>query len=76
MGGFAGLTGAFGSSTLTPAEREVIQLAVSVANRCHYCVAGHTAFADEAGLEGAHVNAMRNGQDPVDTRLGALAAFV
>lgn len=75
MGGFAGLTSAFGASSLTPAEREVIQLAVSVANRCHYCVAGHTAFAEEAGLDAAHVDAMRNGQDPDDARLGALVRF-
>ncbi len=75
MAGFAGLTGAFGASSLTPAEREVIQLAVSVANQCRYCVAGHTAFAAEAGLDAAHVQAMRNGQDPDDDRLGALARF-
>lgn len=75
MTGFAGLTGAFGAGSLTPAEREVIQLAVSVANQCRYCVAGHTAFAAEAGLDEAHVQAMRNGLDPDDDRLGALARF-
>jgi uncharacterized peroxidase-related enzyme len=75
MGGFAGLARAFGASSLTSAEREVIQLAVSVANGCQYCVAGHTAFASEAGLDETHVRAMRNGQDPADTRLGALARF-
>lgn len=75
MSGFAGLTGAFGASSLTPAEREVIQLAVSVANQCRYCVAGHTAFAADAELDDAHVQAMRNGRDPADSRLGALARF-
>lgn len=75
MTGFVGLTGAFGAGSLTPAEREVIQLAVSVANQCRYCVAGHTAFAAEAGLDEAHVQAMRNGLDPDDDRLGALARF-
>lgn len=75
LSGFAGLTGAFGDSSLSPAEREVIQLAVSVANRCRYCVAGHTAFAADAGLDETHVQAMRNGQDPDDARLGALARF-
>ena len=73
--GFAGLTSAFGASSLTPAEREVIQLAVSVANRCQYCVAGHTAFAAEAELDEVHVKAMRNGQNPGDERLAALARF-
>lgn len=73
--GFAGLTMAFGASSLSPAEREVVQLAVSVANRCRYCVAGHTAFASEAGLSEIHVQAMRHGQDPNDARLGALARF-
>ncbi|SDX85084.1 uncharacterized peroxidase-related enzyme [Ruegeria halocynthiae] len=75
MTGFAGLTGAFGNSSLTPAEREVIQLAVSVANRCRYCVAGHTAFAADAELSDSHVQAMRAGCDPDDDRLGALARF-
>lgn len=75
MTGFTGLTGAFGETSLSPAEREVIQLAVSVANRCTYCVAGHTAFAAEAGLSDAHVQAMRDGRDPEDTRLAALARF-
>jgi len=75
MTGFAGLTGAFGKSSLSPAEREVIQLAVSVSNHCQYCVAGHTAFAAEAELDDVHVQAMRNGQDPKDVRLGALARF-
>lgn len=75
MNGFVGLTGAFGDSSLSPAEREVVQLAVSVANRCRYCVAGHTAFAADAGLKDAHVRAMRDGRDPDDDRLGALARF-
>lgn len=75
MNGFAGLTGAFGASSLTPAEREVIQLAVSVANKCRYCVAGHTAFAADADLNDVHVQAMRNGHDPDDDRLAALARF-
>ena len=75
MSGFAGLTGAFGQNSLAPAEREVIQLAVSVSNRCRYCVAGHTAFAPEAELDDAHVVAMRHENDPEDTRLAALARF-
>ncbi len=75
MTGFAELTGAFGDSSLSPAEREVIQLAVSVANRCRYCVAGHTAFAADAELSASHVQAMREGRDPDDERLGALARF-
>lgn len=75
MTGFVGLTGAFGASSLSPAEREVIQLAVSVANQCRYCVAGHTAFATDAGLDKAHVQAMRIGKDPDVDRLGALARF-
>ncbi len=75
LNGFAGLSGAFGASSLSPAEREVIQLAVSVANQCQYCVAGHTAFAAEAQLDDAHVQAMRKGLDPKDVRLGALARF-
>ncbi|WP_299988444.1 carboxymuconolactone decarboxylase family protein [uncultured Ruegeria sp.] len=75
MTGFAGLTSAFGNGSLLPAEREVIQLAVSVANRCRYCVAGHSAFAVDAELSDTHVQAMREGRDPDDDRLAALARF-
>jgi len=38
-------------SRLTPAQREMISLAVANANGCHYCVSGHTLSAKHVGVD-------------------------
>ncbi|UBU15902.1 carboxymuconolactone decarboxylase family protein [Nonomuraea gerenzanensis] len=63
-------------STLTAAEREVVGLTVSVANRCAWSVAAHTAFAEGAGLAPEVIEALRAGKDDLtDERATALCAF-
>ncbi len=37
--------------SLSPADREVIDLEMAVENRCHYCVPAHRYLARERGLE-------------------------
>ena len=32
-------------NSLTPVEREVVQITAAVTNGCAFCVAGHTAFS-------------------------------
>ncbi|MCB6417184.1 carboxymuconolactone decarboxylase family protein, partial [Faecalimonas umbilicata] len=32
-------------NSLTPTEREVVQITAAVTNGCAFCVAGHTAFS-------------------------------
>ncbi|GAA2205501.1 carboxymuconolactone decarboxylase family protein [Nonomuraea monospora] len=73
---FNQLQRALRQSTLTAAEREVVGIAVSVANRCPWSVAAHTAFAERAGLAPEVIEALRAGKDELpDERASALAAF-
>lgn len=70
------LDGLFSETSLTPEEREVVRITVSVENGCHYCVPAHTAVGMQAGLGEAAVSALRDGRDPADPRLAALSRFV
>ena len=36
--------------SLDPLTKEMVYLAVSVTNQCHYCIASHTAAARKAGM--------------------------
>jgi alkylhydroperoxidase family enzyme len=36
----------FDESAFTPAERQVVILAINEYNECHYCVAAHSVLAD------------------------------
>lgn len=70
------LNARFAASSLTPTEREIVQLAVSVANGCAYCVAGHSAFAARQRVDADIVSAVRCGGTIADARLEALHRFV
>lgn len=69
------LDGIFAKSTLSPVEREVVLLATSVENRCHFCVAAHSGRARQAGMDEAVLDALRAGGKLPDERLDALATF-
>jgi uncharacterized peroxidase-related enzyme len=65
---FTSMNAMLGASGLSALEREIVQTAVSVANDCRYCVAGHTAFADMQGLDENPINAVRQGRPIGDPR--------
>jgi uncharacterized peroxidase-related enzyme len=69
------LSGIFDKTDLTAPQRQVVLLAVSVANECGYCVAAHTRAAQGAGLDEDSIKALRAGRDPSDAKLSALANF-
>lgn len=69
------LDGIFAKTSLSPVEREVVLLATSVENRCHFCVAAHSGRAKQAGMDAAVLDALRAGGKLPDTRLDALATF-
>lgn len=71
---YLALSGAVAKGGLTPAEREVIQLAVGEANNCGYCVSAHTAIGKMSGLTEAQTVEARRGHI-ADAKLGALAKF-
>ncbi len=63
-------------SGFTPAEQEVVLLAVSRENGCTYCVAAHSFIADKmSGVPEDVTNAIRDGQPIPDSKLAALHDF-
>lgn len=63
-------------NSLTPAEREVVQITTAVYNDCGFCVAGHTKLAyRKLQLPEPLVEALRNTTALGDPKLDALARF-
>ncbi|MBM7488206.1 putative peroxidase-related enzyme [Bradyrhizobium sp. USDA 3686] len=63
-------------ASLSPAEREAVQITAAAIHGCGFCVAGHTAIAyKKIGLDEALVDALRDlGRGP-DAKLNAVAEF-
>lgn len=65
------------NSGFSPAEQEVVLLAISRENGCTYCVAAHSFVADKmSGVPAEVTNAIRDGRAIPDARLAALHDFV
>nr|NIT14059.1 carboxymuconolactone decarboxylase family protein [Candidatus Dadabacteria bacterium] len=62
-------------STLTPAEQQVLFLAISYENKCAYCMAAHTAGGKRAELPDEAIEALRAGGSLNDSKLNSLADF-
>lgn len=63
-------------SGFTPAEQEVVLLAISRENGCTYCVAAHSFLADAmSGVPMAVTNAIRDGSTIPDAKLAVLHDF-
>ena len=63
-------------SGFTPAEQEVVFLAVSFENGCDYCMAAHSFLADKMSQVPAEATeALRAGRLPAEPKLAALADF-
>jgi AhpD family alkylhydroperoxidase len=52
-----------------------VLLAVSVENRCNYCVAGHTVFARGLGVPEHVIESVRNDAEIANTALETLRVF-
>jgi AhpD family alkylhydroperoxidase len=64
------------AGNLTPAEVNVVQLAIAVENECSYCTAGHTAAGKLVfGSADADMAAIRACQPLADPKLAALQRF-
>ena len=74
LGGFLGLYGGVGGSSIDVATRERIALAVAESNACSYCVAAHTAIGRGAGLSHEEMRRNREGGS-ADARAAAAVAF-
>ena len=76
LDGYTTLSGIFDRTSLTPVERQVVLLAVSVENACELCVAAHSVIAKNfAKAPAAIVTALRAAAALPDPRLDALARF-
>lgn len=73
--GFVGMQSALRGSALTPVEREVVGLTVSLENTSEYSMAAHSTFAHKQGASPDVVAALRAGEALPDPRLEALHAF-
>lgn len=63
-------------SGFSPAEQEVVFLAISFENGCDYCMAAHSFLADNVSkVPGEATEALRGGGRPADPKLAALAGF-
>lgn len=62
----------FESTSLSPAEQQVVLLAASLENGCEYCMSAHSMVAEKAGLSDDAVQALREGRDIDDPKLAAL----
>lgn len=77
LNGLLGLMAAYDAPelTLSPVERQLVLLAVSVFNRCAYCTAAHSLLADMAGLDRIDIGRVQDGNPIDDARLEALRRF-
>ena len=57
---------------LTPAEQQVVMLAVSSWNECHYCTAAHRSVGKMMGVAQADLDRLDQKQLPADERLQAI----
>lgn len=63
-------------NSLTPIEREVVQITAATNNGCHFCSAGHTRVATKKfGMDQKEVDAIRSRTLLSDPRLRALNTF-
>jgi AhpD family alkylhydroperoxidase len=78
LDGFLKLSAIFESSTLDPVAREVVIMTIATRNRCHICVAMHTARLTALGASVDLIAALRDA-DPLvplaDERLDAIRVF-
>lgn len=75
LDGYLSLDSAFGKTSFTATEQQLILLTVSVENMCMYCVAAHTTLLKVAGVDAEIINAIRHGEKLADPKLSALVVL-
>jgi [ribosomal protein S5]-alanine N-acetyltransferase len=73
--GFLKLTAIFDSTGLEPVAREVVVMTVATRNRCHICVAMHSARLASLGASAELMAALRDAEPLADPRLDAIRLF-
>lgn len=75
LGAYLGIAGALDKARLTPAEQQIVAIAVSAENGCTYCVAAHSTVAHMVKAPAAAVDAVRKQLPVPDAKLEALRRF-
>ncbi len=75
LDGFLKASGLFESTSLDPVAREVVILTMATRNRCHICVAMHTAKLAALGASPELITALREQRPLPDERLAAIERF-
>ncbi|MBB3189553.1 carboxymuconolactone decarboxylase family protein [Halomonas cerina] len=65
----------YSRTSLTPAQQQTALVAVSVDNRCEFCVAAHTGGLQQADVSQGDINRLREQSAPEDPKLAAVARF-
>ena len=69
------LSAIFDKAGFSSLEAQIVLIATSVENDCHFCVAAHSAISAGSGLDADVINALRANQPLADSRLEALRVF-
>lgn len=75
LGGYIALEASLAKGALSAIERQLVEIAVSVANDCAYCVAAHSTLAGMVRARPEVVAAVRNGTPIGEPKLDALITF-
>jgi uncharacterized peroxidase-related enzyme len=75
LDGFLKLSAMFETTSLDPLARETVIMTIATRNRCHLCVAMHTAKLRQLDADPALVTALRAEEPLPDERLAALRDF-
>jgi AhpD family alkylhydroperoxidase len=75
LDGFGKLSAIFESSTLDPVAREVLVMTIATTNRCHSCVAMHTARLTALGADPDTIARLRNAAPLAGEHLEAIRVF-
>ena len=73
---YAMISQIFEETSFSDTEKQIILLAVSHENKCHYCMAAHSTVAQMKKVPAAIIEAVRNGSSLPDKKLEALRQFV
>jgi uncharacterized peroxidase-related enzyme len=69
---YAGMYVALSKSRLSEAEKQVVAIAASVDNGCHYCLAAHSTVAAMQKVPGPAIEGLRSESPLLDPKLEAL----
>lgn len=73
--GYLSIGSIFDKTSFSPSERQVVLLAASRVNECHYCLAAHTVVAGMQQVPRDVVDAIREDRPIADAKLEALRRF-